>query len=153
MGCAWPYCIGKAFRIAENWVNSNARERSEPNDAKCPCEIRGVQNGRRHCDTKTKRKHTEENTRPQELICMLFCSLAVSELSDLAARREQRAGKKGAAQDHAGDVPNIEVLDRAYEEETKHERSNCNAIGIGEEFADGGGVNAHCGGPEKSAHF
>jgi hypothetical protein len=73
---AWPYSIGKAFRIAESRVNPNARERSEPNRAKCPREVRGVQNERRHCDTKTKRKHAEEDTRPQELICMLLSSLA-----------------------------------------------------------------------------
>jgi hypothetical protein len=142
---ARPYSIGKAFRIAESRVNPNARERSEPNRAKCPREVRGVQNERRRCDTKTKRKHAEEDTRPQELICMLLSSLAGCGPPDLAARREQHEYQEGGAQDHAGDVPNIEVLDYAYEEKTKHKRSNRSAIGIGEELAEGGGVNAHCG--------
>jgi len=141
---AWPYCIGKAFGIAENRVNPNARERSEPNRAKCPREVRGVQNERRHCDTKNKRKHAEEDTRPQELNCMLLCLLAGSETPDLAARPEQHDGQEGAAQDHADDVSNIEVLDRAYEEKTKHKRSNRSAIGVREELAEGG-ASAHCG--------
>ena len=76
---------------------------------------------------------------------MLLCLLAGRKPSDLAARREQHAYEKGAAQDNAGDVPNIEVLDYAYEEKTKQKRSNRSAIGIGEELAEGGGVNAHCG--------
>ena len=76
---------------------------------------------------------------------MLPCSLADGGPPDLAVRPEQHAYEESAAQYHAGDVANIEVLDRAYEEETKHKRSNCNAIGIGEELADGGGVSAHCG--------
>jgi hypothetical protein len=88
---AWPYCIGKAFRIAENRVNPNARERSEPNRAKCPRKVRGAQNERRHCDTETKRKHAEKDTRPQELICMLLCSLAGGGPPNLAARPEQHA--------------------------------------------------------------
>jgi hypothetical protein len=144
----WSYCIGKAFRIAENRVNPNARERSEPNRAKCPHEVRGVQNERRQCDSKTKRKHAEEDTRPQELICMLLCLLAGGEPPNLAVRPEQHAYEESATQDHADDVPNIEVLDYAYEEKTKHKRSNRSAIGIGEELAEGGGVNAHCGGPK-----
>ena len=123
------------------------RERSEPNRAKCPHEVRGVQNERRQCDSKTKRKHAEENTGPQKLICVLPCSLAGGGPPDLAVRRKQHAYEKGGAQDHADDVPTIEVLDRGYEEETKHKRSNCSPIGIGKELADGGGVNAHCGGP------
>ena len=142
---AWPYCIGKAFRIAENRVNPNARERSKPNRAKCPREVRRVQNERRHRDTKTKRKHAEEDTRPQELICMFLCPRDGRELSNLTARPEQHECEKGAARDHADEVSNIEVLDRAYEEKTKHKRSNCSAIGTGEELADDGGVNAHCG--------
>jgi hypothetical protein len=52
---------------------------------------------------------------------------------------------RDAAQDHADNVSNIKVLDRAYEEKTKHKRSNRSAIGIGEELAEGGGVSAHCG--------
>ena len=108
----WPYCIGKAFGIAEHRVNPNARERSEPNRAKCPHEVRGVQNERRQCDSKTKRKHAEEDTRPQELICMLLCNLAGGGPPNLAVRPEQHAYEKGAAQDNAGDVPNIKVQDR-----------------------------------------
>ena len=103
------------------------------------------QNERRQCDSKTKRKHAEEDTRPQELICMLPCSLARGGPPNLAARPEQHACQEDAAQDHADDVSNIEVLDRAYEEKTKHKRSNRSAIGIGEELAEGGGVSAHCG--------
>jgi len=61
------------------------------------------------------------------LICKLAFSFVFGELSDLAARPEQRAGEKGAAQNNADDVPNIEVLDRAYEEKTKHKRSDCSA--------------------------
>jgi hypothetical protein len=85
------YSIGKAFRIAESRVNPNARERSEPNRAKCPREVLGVQNDRRQCYSKTQRKHAEENTRPQELICMLLCNLAGSETPPHPPRPEQRA--------------------------------------------------------------
>ena len=141
---AWLYCIGKALRIAEHRVNPNARERSKPNRTKCPREVRGVQNERRQCYSKTQRKHAEENTRPQELICMLLCLLAGGEPPDLAARPEEHACQENAAQDHADDVSNIEVLDRAYEEKTKHKRSNRSAIGVREELAEGG-ASAHCG--------
>jgi hypothetical protein len=61
------------------------------------------------------------------------------------ARREQHEYEESGAQDHACDVPNIEVLDCAYKEKTKHKRSNRSAIGVGEELAEGGGVGAHCG--------
>ena len=119
---AWPCCIGKAFRIAENRVNRNARNCAPEDRAKHPDEVSDKPNEARHRHTQTEGKHAEENTGPQKLSCSIVCNLACGEPPDLAARPQQVGDERSAEQDHDRGVETIEVLDRAYEAETKHQR-------------------------------
>jgi hypothetical protein len=50
---AWASCIGKAFRIAENRVNRNARNCAPEDRANHPDEIGAKQNIARHRHTPT----------------------------------------------------------------------------------------------------
>ena len=85
-------------------------------------EIGARPNVARHCHAKREGKHAEEDTRPQKLSCSIVCNLACGEPPDLAARPQQVGDERSAEQDHDREVETIEVLDRAYEAETKHQR-------------------------------
>src|SRR6478672_6114380 len=73
---AWACCIGKAFRIAENRVNRNARHCTPENHIEQRYEIGAKPNEARHRHAQTEGKHAEENTSPQKLSCSLVCNLA-----------------------------------------------------------------------------
>jgi hypothetical protein len=105
-GWLWP-SIGKAFRVAADRVNRNTRDCAPENHVKSPQEIGARPNEAKHCQSKTRGKHAEENTRPQECRCALLCALTRGKFLSSTTCPEQYEYEHGAEDDHTGEAQAI----------------------------------------------